>query len=38
VGVLNAEPSDSLEIDTLAGTDTVDSSGLSAGSIQFSVN
>ena len=39
VGILHAEPaSDRLEVNTLAGTDVVDSSGLAAGAIQLLVD
>ena len=38
VGLLHAEAADRLEVNTLAGTDAVDSAGLAAGSLQLFVN
>ncbi len=38
VDVAHAEPTDSLVIDTLAGNDSVNQSGLAPGTIQLTVN
>jgi RTX calcium-binding nonapeptide repeat (4 copies) len=38
VGILHAEANDRLEINTLAGTDTVDSTGLATGTLQLLVD
>jgi hypothetical protein len=38
VGVTHSEPTDHLEVNTGAGTDTVDSSGLAAGALQLFVD